>query len=103
MTMNKVILTVSVVAVAAWGFLTWDQVSQAVPKGERAVAAAPSHHIAVVVPKAETTVVLPETQIYGFRPAALRTTPKTPCRATNEGTRDLIQGSGTVRTYTFCN
>lgn len=32
------------------------------------------------------------------KPAALQA----PCEARNEGTRALVQGSGTVRTYTFC-
>jgi hypothetical protein len=29
--------------------------------------------------------------------------PKTPCVARDEGTRELTQGHGTVRTFTFCH
>lgn len=34
--------------------------------------------------------------------APTKKSPKTDCVARNEGTRDLTQGSGTVRTWTFC-
>lgn len=44
-------------------------------------------------------IELPETVIVAARPKPA----KAPCRAQDEGTRELVQGHGTVRTWTFCH
>jgi hypothetical protein len=36
------------------------------------------------------------------KPAAAPKAQKAPCASRDEGKRDLIQGSGTVRTFSFC-
>jgi hypothetical protein len=54
------------------------------------------------VKPSEGIVDLPVTVILVHRGAIAART-MTECSARQEGTRDLVQGSGTVRTWTFCS
>lgn len=63
-----------------------------------------SIEVAGSIARSEGIITLPTIAIVGQRPTmnVVAVTRKTPCKAQDEGTRDLVQGSGTVRTYTFC-
>lgn len=74
---------------------------------EPSAAAATARPTAKAAPKTTVTasyeepeeIVLPETVIVADHGKAHRA----PCRAQDEGTRELVQGRGTVRTWTFCH
>ena len=90
--MNK---TQTIVSVLMVGLAMGAPAISAVQNGAwDAPSASVATPIAKMAPKAVPTVV-----IVGGHARK----PKTPCVARDEGTRELTQGHGTVRTFTFCH
>lgn len=70
-------------------------------------AVEPTDRIAEVAPVEQPVIYVAETVISEKPPVARKSQAparkKAPCKARDEGRRPLVQGSGEVRTWTFCH
>lgn len=78
---------------------SFEEPSAAAATARPASKPAPKATVAATYEEPSATIEMPETVIV----AARHKPAKAPCRAQDEGTRELVQGRGTVRTFTFCH
>lgn len=75
--------------------------AQPVPQAPAPIAPSPERD-ETRIEVSEPVIGLAPMTIVAPRPQAPKPQKK-PCKAQDEGTRDLVQGRGTVRTFTFCH
>jgi hypothetical protein len=102
MSSTKAMLVVSFLSTVSMALSAW---ASPAPKAEMA---RPADTSAMILPQVQRSSELGRVVLDKPAPKPLaswtapKKTQKKPCKEQNEGTRALIQGSGTVRTWTFC-
>lgn len=103
MNSNQATFAVVVLSLSAIGFGLLDSELQAQTEIHAEPSTPEVRHQPTVSPSPTQVIVLPTVEIRGDRPKTAAKAKAAPCKARDEGTRDLDQGSGSVHTWTFCS